>query len=194
MKHTDFAKVVERFEGNLRPEDVRIVDEHADECRECSTIYRKLVDLYAYTAPIESEPVPQATTANILNIYQRKPAQAKTVLPERRGLASLIFDDWQMAVNERYSGIDSRQLLYQVDEYQVDLRIEFAGEFGMVTGQIFPAIPNATAELVNQERQIAVELTEHGEFIFDAVPKGNYELRITATDCEIVLDKFPIQQ
>lgn len=194
MKHIDFAKVVERFEGKLHPEDVRIVDEHADTCRECSATYRKLADLFSYSAPVEFEAVPQATTARIMNIYQRKPSQAKTPRPERSGLASLLFDDWQMAVNERYSGIESRQLLFQVDEYQVDLRIEFSGEFGMVAGQIFPAISGATAELIHPDRRIAVELSELGEFVFDAVPKGSYELRIASKDSEIFLDQVPIQQ
>lgn len=194
MKHIDFAKLVERFEGSLRPEDVRLVDEHASNCRECSTSYRKLADIFAYTAPVESEAVPQATTARILNIYQRKPAQADAPQPERRGLATLLFDDWQMAVNERYSGIESRQLLFQVEEYQVDLRIEFSGEFGMVAGQIFPAIANATAELINSDRQITAEVSELGEFVFDAVPKGNYELRIASADSEIILEQVPIQQ
>ncbi len=194
MKHIDFAKLVERFEGSLRPEDVHLVDEHASKCGECSIAYRKLADLFAYTAPAESEDVPQATTARILNIYQRKPAQENEPRLERRGLASLLFDDWQMAVNERYSGIESRQLLFQVNEYQVDLRIEFSGEFAMVTGQIFPAITNATAELIHSDRRITVGLSELGEFVFDAVPKGRYDLRIASADSEIILDQVPIQQ
>lgn len=194
MKHIDLAKIVDRFEGKLDPEDVSLVDEHVVKCAECSAVSRKLAHLFAYTAPVESEAVPQATTARILNIYQRKPARAESNRTEGRGLVSLLFDDWQTAVNERYSGIESRQLLFQVDEYQVDLRIEFSGEFGMVAGQIFPAIPNAIVELSEQDRRISAELSELGEFVFDAVPKGSYDLRIASEDSEIFIDQVPIQQ
>ena len=194
MKHIDLSKMVERFEGSLRPEDIRIMDEHANKCGECSVIFRKLKTLYDYVVPVESESVPQSTTARILNIYQRKPAQENSPRPAGQGLASLLFDDWQMAVNERYSGVESRQLLFQVEDHQVDLRIEFSGEFGTVAGQIFPAIPNATAELVHSDRRIAVELSELGEFVFDTVPKGNYKLHIVSADCEITIDQVPIQQ
>lgn len=194
MKHIDFAQLVDSFEGKLTALEMARVDEHVTHCGECYSAHGKLAAIFSYTAPVETESVPQATTARILNIYQRKPVPQESPVPTLRGLASLIFDDWQMAVNERYSGIDSRQLLYKTGEYDIDLRIDLAGEKVVLGGQIFPELIGATAELTSSEQNLTAIVNEFGEFAFAPMDTGTYDLLITAGDIVITIEQVPLER
>ena len=194
MKHIEFSQLVDRIEGKLAEAEISRVDGHLAVCGQCSSDQLKLADIFAYVAPAEAESVPQATTARILNIFQRRPAPAATSAPARRSIASLIFDDWQVAVNERFSGIDSHQLLYRVGESEIDLRIDLAGGNGQLSGQIFPEIAEATAELTLGETTVSTPLNTFGEFAFAPLPRGCYDLRIIAGDEVILIEQVPIQQ
>ena len=194
MKHIEFSQLVDRFEGRLAAAENCRVDEHVAACRECSAAGRKLADLFAYTPPAATETVPQATTARILNIFKRKSEPQVTHEPARRGFASLIFDDWQMAVNERYSGIDTRQLLYKFREYDIDLRVDLAGDVASVSGQVFPETIGAVATLSSGDLTISRPLNDLGEFAFEPLPRGLYDLHISAGDHEIVIEQVPLVQ
>jgi hypothetical protein len=194
MKHIEFAQLVDRFEGKLPADENRQIDGHVRACGKCAAASRKLADLFAYSPPTATETVPQATTARILNIYQRTPAPISTPDPGRLGLASLIFDDWQMAVNERYSGIDSRQMLFRVGQFDIDLRIDLAGDNARLAGQLFPETADSTAEIASETHRLSVKLNEFGEFVFDLLPRGIYDLSFTVGDEKIVIEQIPVQR
>ena len=193
MKHIEFATLVDKLDGKLSADMERDIDLHVEACGSCETKYRKLAGVFAYSLPTETEQVSQATTARILNIYQRKPVPSEPAKPERRGFASLIFDDWQTALNERYSGLDSRQMLYRLGEFDIDLRIELVGDNCRLTGQLFPESAGATAEMYSADiRQIA-ELNEFGEFAFDLVPQGVYDIGITVGNHNFQIEQVSLQ-
>jgi hypothetical protein len=193
MKHIEFAQLVERFEGRVSETEEREITAHIDDCTGCNAEFRKLAAFFTYTEPKEFESVPQAVTARILNTYQRKPGPAVAPEPKRRSLISLIFDDWQMAVNERYSGLDSRQMLYHADEFEIDLRIELVGDKCRLTGQLFPASSGATAEISSADVHEIAELNEFGEFIFDPVHQGVYDFRVSVGTEILDIENIPLQ-
>lgn len=194
MKHIEFAKFVENFEGHLPADEEREIAAHVGQCRECETEFRKLADFFAYTELKDLEPVPQAVTARILNIYQRRPVPSETILPEPGGLGFLIFDDWAMALNERYSGFDSRQMLYRIKGFDIDLRIELIGDKCRLTGQLFPENVGATAEISSSNDTATTTLNEFGEFVFDLVPQGVYDFRISVGKEDLSIEKVPLQR
>ncbi|CAN5414788.1 hypothetical protein BH10ACI3_BH10ACI3_06850 [soil metagenome] len=194
MKHIEFARLIDRFEGRLSVEHETEITQHLSTCGECSAESAKLATFFAYSRPEETYPVPQAVTATLLNIYLHRPATAEA--PAKRSILSglLVFDDWTMALNERYSGIDSRQLLYRVGEYDVDLRLDFAGELCGLAGQVLPEFPNGEITISTGENTYAATLNEFGEFTFETVPQGIYDITIASATDELRLEKVALHR
>jgi len=194
MDHIGIETLIKKFERQLSAGEEHEVSVHLAECVPCRAEEQKLAEFFSYARKHSGDAVPQAVTARILNLYQRKPQ-----LPESAkalafsNIASLIFDDWQMAVNERFSGVETRQLLYRIGKYEIDLRLEFVGEMCRLTGQIFPEQADAVAELSGLQTT-TVKLNEFGEFMFDLVPQGEYDLCISIKDEVLVVDHAPLHQ
>jgi hypothetical protein len=194
MKHIEFTKLIEKFEGSLTTGDDLEVAAHIETCGDCETEFRKLANLFAYTALTGGETVPQAVTARILNLYQRNPKVSEPVAAKSSWLGSLIFDDWSMAVNERYSGLDTRQMLFRVNGFDIDLRIELVGDKCRLAGQVFPEFNGAVAQITSPENTVSVDLNEFGEFIFEPVSQGVYDLKISAGSEDLFLEKIPLKR
>jgi hypothetical protein len=194
MNHIEIETLINKFEGRIAASDENEIAVHMTKCGECRVIAAKLADFFAYAGPHTANDVPQAVTARILNIYQRKPAVAREPEKSRSSIVSLIFDDWQMALNERYSGMDTRQMLYRSGNFEIDLRIELVGDMCRLTGQIFPEMAGATAEIFSSSQPATAAFNDCGEFVFDPVPQGVYDVRISAGSEEIHIEKVPLQQ
>src|SRR2546430_14691969 len=112
MKHIEIETLIKKFERQLAGSEEREVAVHLADCYECAAEAAKLADFFGYAEQHITDTVPQAGTARMLNIYQRKPAAAPIQKASiSSNIASLVFDDWQMGLNERYSGLDTRQML-----------------------------------------------------------------------------------
>ncbi len=193
MKHIEIEKLIEKFEGRMADGDAHEIAAHISHCSECRVTSAKLADFFTYIDQPGVEQVPQAVTAGILNIYQRKPVVETVPVKRHHGLASLIFDDWTMALNERHTGLDKRQMLFRVDGFDVDLRLELIGENCRFTGQVFPEIAGSIVEISCVGHNARAELNEFGEFELDPVPQGIYDIRIVADDDEIIIEKIPLE-
>lgn len=194
MKHIEFGELLDKFEGRLPVRETREIDSHLAVCVDCQSESATLTDFFAYVARDETEQVPQAVTARILNIYQRRPLPVELLSEKPFGTGFLVFDDWAMALNERYSGLDSRQLLYRVGEYDIDLRIELSGDVCRLAGQVFPAITGAAVEISSSKLTSEVSINEFGEFLFEPVPQDDYDLLISYSSVKILLEKVPLQR
>ncbi len=177
-RHLEFERIISIAENATANFSI---DEqtHLANCSECSASRRKLTNLFTLAPNDFSETVPQAATANLLNIYRKPEAQPQKTLKNRlAGL--LIFDDWkpEFALNERLSFQDTRQLLYRAGDYNIDLRVNFADEKCLVSGQIFPEIENAVVKIYNANFSLETSLNEYGEFNFSPVEPGNFNLQI----------------
>ncbi len=194
MKHIEFVRLVEKFERRLSDHETSEIDTHIAECSDCGIESARLADFFAYTDLKDLESVPQAVTARILNIYQRRPVPIETVAPEPGGLGFLIFDDWQMALNERYSGFDTRQMLYRIKGFDIDLRFELISDKCRLTGQLFPESIGATAEISSSNHTATTTLNKFGEFVFELVPQGVYDFRISVGKEDLCIEKVPLQR
>ncbi len=192
MEHIEFGTLIEKFEGRLDARDEHEVAAHIAGCGECRAESTKLADFFAYVEPQVIDHVPQVVTARILNLYQRKPALSQAETNERPGFVSLIFDDWQMAINERYSGLDTRQMLYRIGAFEIDLRLELVGDKCSLAGQIFPETVGATAEISSSTHATTAALNEGGEFTFDPVPLGVYDFRILTDTEDLRIEEVPL--
>jgi|ERR1043166_4387937 hypothetical protein len=191
MKHIEIETLIRKFERQLAVTEEQEITSHLAGCGECRVEAAKLADFFTYAESHRTGEVPQAATARILNLYQRKPPINQTEAKNGfSNIASLIFDDWQMAVNERFSGSDTRQLLYRVGECEIDLRLELVGEMCRVSGQIFPECAGAEVEISSATHTAASTVNEFGEFTLDPIPQGNYDFRIRIDDEVLNIEKI----
>lgn len=194
MEHIEFEKLLDIFEGGETEPLPEAIASHLNDCTKCSVEFRRLAEFIDYVAPRVREDVPQAATARILNIYHRRPVLDEPHVTNASGLGFLIFDDWAMALNERYSGLDSRQMLFRVDEHEIDLRLEFTGNKCRLSGQILPGVEDATISLSSAGSSFSTPVSNMGEFEFDLVEPGTYRLRISYGVDSIVLEEVPLHQ
>ncbi|HEX8247313.1 MAG TPA: hypothetical protein VF599_03945, partial [Pyrinomonadaceae bacterium] len=129
MKHLEFEKLVKSFEGFESTAEEREVSGHLRTCAECAARAAKLENFFRYVKADKNAQVSQADTAALLNIFRPK---KKTVSGAgdskiKRLLANLVFDDWQMVLQERLVFSESRHLLYRAEQFEIDLRLHFAG-------------------------------------------------------------------
>jgi hypothetical protein len=214
MKHLEFEKLVDGFEGFRLPLDDekrrREVSEHLRECEECAARAAKLEIFFRYVKADKNAEVSQADTAALLNIFKPKGKAAAAASGRgskiKRLLASLMFDDWQMVLQERLNFSDSRQLLYRAGEFEVDLRLDFAvggngsGGSCQVSGQVFPdcgssAVPAASAELYSAAAGATGEkvfLNDCGEFVFPPLKEGIYNFRLSSGETTIEIENLSL--
>jgi hypothetical protein len=179
LQHIEFEKLAQRVEGNLSAEEIQATDKHLLECTKCAGVLQKLENFLAYSSPKSFEPVPPATTAHLLNIYRPKKSPEKATFGERIR-AILTFDDWlpEFALNERLAFSDTRQILFQAADYDVDLRINFFGGNCQISGQIFPDCASGQIEISSPRISEKASLNEECEFVFPFIEEGVYKLRI----------------
>ena len=181
MKHTEIEKLVKNFEGLLSLAEQREVSEHLEACAECAALGAKLENFFSYVNTFKNEQVAQADTARLLNIFKpKKNVSAKGEFSGQRLVANLIFDDWQMTVNERFAATDTRHLLFKAERFEIDLRIYFFGGKCRVSGQIFPNCrKSATLEIYSEETSEKIFSNNYCEFVFPPVQEGIYNFRIS---------------
>ena len=192
MKHVEIETLIRKFEGRLGENDLHEITAHVAQCCECAARSATLAGFFAYAELHVTHMVPQAATARILNIYQRKPVVKSRGVSQ--SIASLIFDDWQVALNERHSGIDTRQMLYRIGDSEIDLRLELVGDMCRLTGQVFPGLTKAVAEISSAMHIETAVVNEVGEFTFVLVPQGIYDFRIVTKNEILSINEIPLHE
>ncbi len=193
MKHIEFPTFLDWFEKRLSIVTEAEIREHVSICSECAAVSSQLADFFSVATTDHREQVPQAVTARILNIFQRRRAIPEPEPKAVFGSGFLIFDDWSLAMNERFSGIDSRQLLFRVNDFDIDLRIDLCGDTCRLTGQILPGYDGGTISIESRGFSATTNINETGEFEFEELPPGDYTL-IAGPNNEIVLNQVPIHR
>lgn len=192
MKHIEFEQLVEIFEGLRSETENREVFDHLRICDDCNKQAQKLENFFGYAKIAESAQAGQALTANLLNIYKpRKSVLAKKSYKQCL-LATLVFDDWQFALNERLVYSDTRQLLYQTALFDIDLRLHFIGDKCQISGQIFPDCKGGSVEIYSSDFSEMTSLNEKCEFVFSLVKQEIYTLRFVSEDVSIEIENISL--
>lgn len=196
MKHPEFEKLVKSFEGLLPMSEEQEISSHLRVCAVCGAQARKLESFFGYVNAGKTEPVSQADTARLLNVFKQPEKSISSSEGEtfvERLLASLVFDDWQTALSERFVADDSRHLLYRAGEFEIDLRLHFAGGKCLVSGQVFPDCgKRASAEIFSETTSEKVFLNDYCEFVFPPVGEGIYDFRIDSNGKLIEIENLSL--
>jgi len=100
-------------------------------------------------------------------------------------------------VSARRRDLPARQTLYAAENLQLDLKIEVGEDKGFIIGQIVASkgieIPGIRIELTERVRIVdEAKANTLGEFIFQDLPKGNYELQTVLSDATVRLPSLPM--
>jgi hypothetical protein len=198
-------RLLQFLHGEILKEERAAVERHlAEGCRHCEeeqSWLAAVLDLTASDHSFEfSDDVIDRTVERFTAAFPRP-----SLLDRVR--ASLTFDSYQMQPllglrnGPAAQGTPAeRQMLFQTDSYNVDLRFEAVqvaqgdGDFENLIGQILPATESQefivfTVRLIRDGVEVGQAVTnEHGMFKFNRIPSGVYRLQVAVPEGEILLE------
>jgi hypothetical protein len=83
-------------------------------------------------------------------------------------------------------------MLFTVDEFDVDLRIESSGSGWRVAGQLLGGSAGGEVTLIGSGEYYNASLTELGEFVLEPLAAGAYRLSILMPGVELALPELSI--
>ncbi len=169
-------------------------------CQECSRRQRWLSEVLHLTSQDDSFEFSEAVIARVIAQFKGWVARDRT--PLRQMIAQLIFDSFfpgtLAEARDGSSSSASRQMLFRVDGYDIDLRFELseAADGEDLIGQIM-AEDQARAELAPMSVELqgahatpTQTLTNaRGIFRFNSLPPGIYNIKLHVPEGEIHLER-----
>jgi len=171
---------------------------HIESCEQCRSDLSWLQWLADFGKREKRYEPPNWAAANAEDLFKLKKPGLVTIAKEI--VASLIYDSFSepLPMGVRRRDLPSRQALYRTDNFQLDLKIELGDERGLIIGQIVAdtgdmATAGLRVEITQAGEVIGKSMTNAlGEFIFQDLPKGNYELQVVFSDSMVKLPPLPL--
>lgn len=94
---------------------------------------------------------------------------------------------------ERSSASVARQMFFEAGDHAIDLRITGSGDAFSIKGQILGGgFSDAELMLVAGNHKTSTIVSDRGEFEFENITKGAYNLIVIASDNEIAIENIQI--
>ena len=189
--HIELAVLYDFLSGNAAIDDD--ARGHIEVCAQCRTDIALLQWLSDFGLQERQYEPPTWALANAENVFKLKKPGVVTIAKEL--VATLVFDSFSqpLPIGIRQRDLPSRQALYQAGNVHLDLKIELGDEQGLLIGQIVSDKGEVDVDGLNIEITQAGEVIGKsrtnglGEFIFQDLPKGNYELQVLLSDTMVKL-------
>jgi hypothetical protein len=193
-KHLTFEIMVDLAEGRLEASAVQAAEAHLHTCTKCQAamagVHKMLVTVQedALLAP------PPAVVARALQAFRPvAPTASAQQIFVRKLMALLSFDSGMTPAYGLRSGpAPVRQMLFTVDEFDVDLRIDSSGSGWRVAGQLLGGAAEGEVNIVGSGEHYSAPLTELGEFVLEPLAAGAYTLSILMPGVELALPELLI--
>jgi hypothetical protein len=204
MKCVGFKQLIDYLDGRLPGEEGGRVSEHlATGCERCEADrnwYTLLKSMKGVPEPIEP---PSWVFRRAVRLFEMRTRTESVPRRLARAVARLVFDSFQQpaVAGARASGGASRHLLYEVDDYSIDLQIAPASDSGAdLIGQVlsttepgFDSVAGLTVDLACEGETVSSTVTDDiGIFIMSKVVLGEYDLQIDTRDLTINLVGLPV--
>lgn len=194
IQHIPFAGLADLAEDKISENERAISMAHISDCRTCSGELDRLRQLISLMRTDAGEDAPRDVIAYAVNIFQsRANLNAPSLL--RRIVAALTFDSSKAApaFAVRSGQAASRQLLFEAEGHDLDLRFLPQGEEWVVAGQVLGSgCAGGHVELRGETGSAAAELNGLCEFKLSAVPSGSYRLRLRLEDVEVEVPQLEL--
>jgi len=195
----DYARVADWIEGQLSEEEAGALEEHLamadEETREEVELLRIFIEASGSMVMAKPPPDVRETLARRFEAHARGWRQPNLL---RRLVANLTFDSgFQPAdAGARSAGPQDaeRQLSYSTDVAEIVLdvlprpgsrRLDLSGQVFRRTGETIGAV---TVQLLRDAKEVGITSTDDlGEFAFEDVPLGVYEMVLSVEGFEILI-------
>lgn len=203
MKCPGFRTLIDYIDGRLGDAADSLVASHLGAgCLKCDEVRQWYVRVRDIAATDEQIDPPAWVLQRALRLFSAQRTDT-TVGKLKQFVARLVFDSLSQPVIEgvRLTQSPARQLLYRANAYSIDLQIatrqeSVAGVYGQVLREgetRFDSVSGLRIELTGEGRVLHTALTnEMGEFEFDKVRHGDYELRINMREGTLTIPQLVI--
>jgi hypothetical protein len=205
--------LVDLAEGLLSPDDERTLRAQVAAHPQRAAELARLEALIALMRQDTTDDAPDHVISQAQRIFQPAPPVSGVSSPQqglidagaaalRQVIAVLQFDSFRapQAFGVRQSGIGSevRQVLYNADPYDLDLRIAPHDGNWQISGQVLGADDEdtivGTVELSSTTPPTSVPCNDFGEFVLPPVPAGVYRLTVRLPDRAITIEALEVGQ
>jgi anti-sigma factor RsiW len=183
--------LVDLAEGRLPPGEQAPLEAHLATCPQCSGEVAELERLIHLMRTDLARAAPPAVIARAVRLFRSRAAAPLVSGLRRTVLAALRFDSQGLApaFGVRSGEPCARQLLFVAEDYDIDLRIEPAGQAWIVSGQVFGEMAaGGWAELQDATSAKQTPFNAQSEFELPAVPAGLYRLILNLPTVEVKLE------
>ena len=163
---------------------------HISTCSTCHDLLRRLQQLILTMKADSTADAPRDVLTSAINIFSQEKRS-----PLRRIVAFLIFDsNTGPAFGVRSLAAASRQMLYQAEDTDVELRITVQNDECILAGQVIgEGCAGAQVEISGVAGRSKATLNEVCEFTLPPVPAGNYLLTVRMLDREIEIPELELK-
>lgn len=190
--HISFELLADLADKRVSPAELEPLLAHLQACADCSRNWQKLLHLVGLMRTDDSMDAPQPLIARALNIFQRQPREeTATASLFKRFVAALSFDSLsaEPAFGLRSGQTGSRQLIFNAEDIDIDLRISPLGDRWNVSGQVLGSeCAGGEVQLQSGTEDESAQLNELCEFSLRPVTSGLYRMRLRLKDVEV---EFP---
>jgi len=189
--HISLESLTEIAEDRATPGSLETVMAHVTTCSACDDTLRRLRQLIFMMRSDTVTDAPRDVLMSAIHIFatERRP-------PLPRIIATLIFDSRNAgpAFGMRSLHSTSRQLLFEAQHTDLDLRITIQNEECVIAGQVLrEGCAGGMVEISGASGSAEASLNGLCEFTLPAIPLGNYSLRVRMRDVEIEIPKLELK-
>jgi anti-sigma factor RsiW len=192
--HIPISRLVDWVEERLPAEEYAQLEMHIAGCTRCrqeAARLQRMIELMRSDTTVDP---PSQVISRALNIFRPRTAPATPPLLQRLRLV-LHFTNAQLspAFGVRSTTSTSRQVWFNVGEYDLDLRITPDEDAWVISGQVLGGVnTDGYVELQGSKGVGRAQVNEPGEFVLPPMPAGGYKLVVQLADCEIEIYGFEL--
>lgn len=197
--HLPFERLADIAEGRLSETERALSLVHLSGCPRCSAdmAWLERVTGLMRTDAIDNEDAPAHVFARAARLL--RPLRETEAAPQRgarrRIAAALRFDSaaQPFALGLRGGAGAARQLLFNAESYDLDLRAAPENGAWAVSGQVLGPGEGGLVRLDGAAGSVDADLGEPREFSLPPVPPGEYTLSFVLDDIEITVDGLELE-
>lgn len=191
-KHLSTATLADYTDHRLEEAQRADAEQHLSACTKCRAALSSVQRMMAALRSNELAAAPPTAIARALQLF-RTAARTQPAEPQRPSLLGLLRFDSGLtpALGMRSSSAEPtamRQLFFSVGEFDLDIRLDSRGGQWLLAGQLLGGQAAGSAVLIGAEEQrYRSELNDLGEFRFEDVELGSYQLLIALPAVDLVI-------
>lgn len=190
-QHIPFDKLADLADDKLDKEQATLMA-HVTDCSRCAGELDRVTKLISFMRTDTAEDAPRDVIAYAVNIFRQGELKPSLL---RRIVAALTFDSAHTApaFGLRSGQAASRQLLFEAEDNDLDLRISAQGNEWVVSGQLLGTnCAGGEVALDSGSTSASAVLNDLCEFKLSPVPAGNYVLRLRLQHMELEVSQLEL--